>query len=42
MKVSGVRLMELYEKNNFSRVKFAGAVGVHEKTVRWSGGVRTS
>lgn len=39
MKVSGVRLMELYEKNNFSRVKFAGAVGVHEKTVRrWESG----
>ncbi len=39
MKVSGVRLMELYEKNNFSRVKFAEAVGVHEKTVRrWESG----
>ena len=39
MKVSGVRLMEIYEKNNFSRVKFAGAVGVDEKTVRrWESG----
>ena len=34
MKVSGVRLMELYARMNLSRNAFAEAVGVNEKTVR--------